>query len=232
MRSWRGWTLVLASAMAAAPALYLAVALVLERVPLNGGFRAAGEGVPIGVYSNGVHAELLLPVRAAGIDWRDTFRLDAFPRLDANAAPPDVISVGWGHREFYLETPTWADVRPLTALKAVLGLGGSLLHVAYWPPLAEDDASAWTVVPVATYRRLAAYVNASLARDSKGRPRWIEGAAYTDNDAFFAAVGDYGPILTCNEWVGRALAAAGVRTGLWTPFPGAILDHLRAVPAR
>ena len=231
MRGWRGWTLAIVAALAAPPALYLAAALILERVPVNGDFRAAAEGVPIGVYSNGVHAELLLPVSAAGLDWRETFRLDAFPRLDAAVAPPAVLGIGWGHRDFYLETPTWADVRPTTALKAVLGLGGSLVHVAYWPPLAEDDASAWIVVPVATYRRLAAYVGANLARDAAGQPRWIEGAAYGDNDAFFAAVGDYGPILTCNEWVGRGLAEAGVRTGLWTPFPGAILDHLRAVPA-
>jgi uncharacterized protein (TIGR02117 family) len=231
MRILLRWAAVLAGLLASLAGLYLAAALVLARVPVNGEFRPAAGGVQVGVVSNGVHADLLLPVNAGGVDWRERFPLAAFPGLSPAADAPAYVSIGWGHRQFYLETPHWTDVRPLTALRALLGVGGSLLHVSYWPPVAAGENVAWTWVPIAAYRELATYVEASLAPDDAGRARPIVGEAYRENDAFFEGKGAYGPLLTCNEWTGRALARAGIRTGVWTPFPAAVLDHLRALPA-
>jgi len=228
-KRWR-WAGLAVAPLLLPPALYLGAALVLERVPVNAGFRPAPEGVLVGVIDNGVHADLILPVQAAGIDWRRSFPLAGFPRLGWDESALRYITVGWGQREFYLETPTWADVRPGTALRALLGIGGTVLHVAYWPPLKESPRIVWTILSPEAYRRLADYVAASLARDGEGGAIQIAGEGYAHNDAFFAARGDYGPILTCNEWASRALAHAGVRTGLWTPFPAAVLDHLRQVP--
>jgi uncharacterized protein (TIGR02117 family) len=229
-KAWR-WALAVAAGLLGSVVLYLAAALLLSRLPLNADFHPAPEGVLIGVIDNGVHADLLLPIQAAGVDWRDRFRLAAFPRLGWAPSELRFVSVGWGQREFYLATPSWAELRPAVAARALLGLGGTVLHVAYWPALKDSSRIVWTVIPVEAYRRLAAYVAGSLALDGEGRTQLVNGAGYGQNDAFFAATGRYGPILTCNEWLSRGLAAAGVRTGLWTPFPGAILEHLRAVPA-
>ncbi len=231
MRKLRRWAGGLILALVLPPVLYLAAALVLSRIPVNTDFRPAHRGVRIGVIDNGVHTDLILPVRAGAVDWRRRFPLAAFPGLDAAAPGPRYLSLGWGHREFYLTTPTWADIRAVTAAKALLGIGGSVLHVSYWPGALRGDNVVWVRVSKPAYAQLVAYVEASLKRDAVGRTIAVAGVSYRRNDDFFEAEGRFGPFSTCNEWSRRALAAAGVQTGLWTPFSGAILAHLRGLSA-
>ena len=76
------------------------------------------------------------------------------------------------------------------------------------------------------YRRLAAFVAARFRRDGRGRTMPVLGRGYRDNDIFYEANGGYSAILTCNEWTGRALRTAGVRTGLWTPLEQSIMWRL------
>jgi hypothetical protein len=52
------------------------------------------------------------------------------------------------------------------------------------------------------------------------------GRGYGPDDIFYEANGGYSFILTCNEWTGRALRQAGVRTGLWTPLNQSIMWRL------
>ena len=50
---------------------------------------------------------------------------------------------------------------------------------------------------------------------------------YFDTDAFYEGTGRYTLWLTCNEWIGRALAGAGVRTAVRAPFDAALFWQLR-----
>ena len=59
-----------------------------------------------------------------------------------------------------------------------------------------------------------------------GRPIPVLGRGYSDCDMFYEANGGYSFVMTCNEWTGRALRAAGVRMGLWTPFEQSIMWRL------
>ena len=52
------------------------------------------------------------------------------------------------------------------------------------------------------------------------------GRGYNDWDMFYEANGGYSFVLTCNEWTGRALRHAGIRTGLWTPLEQSIMWRL------
>lgn len=209
--------------------IYLGSAFVLSRIPVNATFRATQSGVRIAVVDNGVHSDLILPVRAEGIDWREAFPPSAYPGLNFHTMLIDYVSIGWGHREFYLTTPTWRDLTPATAVEALAGVGGAVLHVTYWSRVGQHENIAWVTIPPGSYRALTAFIAASLKHDAVGQSLAVPGASYRRNDAFFEANGEYGPITTCNEWTSQALAAAGIRTGLWTPFPGAILDQLRAI---
>jgi uncharacterized protein (TIGR02117 family) len=76
------------------------------------------------------------------------------------------------------------------------------------------------------YRRLVAYLRASFRYDSEGRTIPVPGRGYGPSDAFYEAVGPYTARLTCNEWTGRALRRAGVRTGVWTPLSQSIMWRL------
>lgn len=209
----------------AAVALYVATALVLGLIPRNADFVETADGVEIHVRTNGVHADLVLPARQGSIDWTADFPARHMRALDA---PTDWVAFGWGDRAFMLGTPRWADLRPLTAVVALSGLGKGAMHVEYVDsPLAYE--SRRVRLSAAQYERLVTYVRASFVR-SGGAVQWIA-AGYFDSDAFYEAVPTYTFWITCNEWTRRALAAAGVRTAVWSPFDAGVLWHL-PVPAQ
>lgn len=178
------------------------------------------EGIPVYACDNGVHADLVLPVNAAGIDWRATFAPAFF---SAPLDGLDHIGIGWGSRDFYLQTPEWADFSPRLAAKALLW-DETVLHVEYRPrPVAGEDCRAWRV-DEAAYREIAAFVRAGLADNGEG-PRF-DAAGYGARDAFFTANGRYTLLGTCNQWTGQALRAGGAPVAPWAPFSFLVLRRL------
>ncbi len=215
-----GWSLGTLLAMAG---LYIGTAAALMLWPVRSAepVDARGERITAFVVSNGVHTDLVLPLQAAGIDWRRDF-----PPSQARAAPADAawIAIGWGDREFYLHTPTWADLTLRRALGAVVGANPSLLHVSWLTTSQLRPDSTWQLsLAPAQYARLAAYVRASLPQ---GRAVPIQGAHYGANDAFYEATGRYHLFETCNSWTGRGLRVAGVPVSRWTPFDLNVVWHL------
>jgi uncharacterized protein (TIGR02117 family) len=190
---------------------YVTAGMVGGSIPANAGWTPPAQGVRILVEDNGIHTGLVLPVRAAGIDWSQDF--PAGDIADPRYAQFGWVAVGWGDRAFYVETPTWSDVNPLTVLRAATGSTRTVLHVEHVdePPLASDVREI--MLSEEQYRRLVAYIRAS--RGPGGR---VAGG-YDVNDVFYDGRGSYSAIGTCNEWTGGALRAAGVRVGIWTPFP-------------
>jgi uncharacterized protein (TIGR02117 family) len=216
------------SGMLAAAGLYLGTACALMFWPANPAARVQPEppAVEAWVLSNGVHTDLVLPVRSATIDWRQLFAPAHF-----KAVPPEAefVAIGWGDREFYLHTPTWADLTVPRALSAVLGGNRALLHVTYLTR-AQLQRGAWQLpLSQAQYARLAGYVRATLAA---GRATPIAGAHYGKDDAFYEAEGGYHLFETCNTWTGRALRQAGVTVSRWTPFDFNVTWHLQPVMQR
>jgi uncharacterized protein (TIGR02117 family) len=214
-------------AVGGAVGLYLLAALVLGLVPMHAQFRQSAAGVTIFVRSNGVHVDLALPVRSDDVDWRLEFPSRHFtgPIEDHG-----YIGFGWGDRDFYLQTRTWADVRVGAAASAFLGLKSTVLHVQYMDPRWFAGERMAVVITQEQYARLAAYIYRSLRRDETGSVIAIANARYDGLDAFFEARGSYSAVLTCNEWVRRGLSAAGVRTAWWAPFDVALFYQLRAIP--
>lgn len=206
-----------------APALYLAFALVLGLIPVNAGFRSAVDGIPIHVRTNGVHAELVLQARGAGVDWTADHPASDMRAL---AAPLPWIAFGWGDAEFFASTPTWSDLRVRTALRALSGTGDGAMHVEY---LARPGAYTGREVRLTAeqHARLVEYIRTSFVRDATGRPLRLQAAGYFDTDAFYAAVPRYSLWFTSNEWVRRGLQTAGVRAPLWAPFDAALFFQLR-----
>ena len=226
----RRWLLRLVAAIGAAPLAYLLLAVALALLPVNRDFRptpADAGGVTVYLRTNGVHAELVLPA-ATPYDWRielppaevvDAARLSRPPALDW-------IAFGWGDREFFIRTRTWGDLRPAAAMSALLGLGPAAMHVEYLARPQDYRVRRIDLSP-AQYRRLVDGLRAGFDRDAAGRPRRIDDPGYFDTDAFYEGTGRYTLWLTCNEWIRRVLAGAGVRTAAWAPFEAALFRHLR-----
>lgn len=213
------WPLRGVAALLGAVALYLALAWVLGRVPVNEG----GAPGPYTVYlrSNGVHTDLVLPVRSGAHDWRTL--LDP-----AHAARPDTlaewIAFGWGDKGFYLETPTWAELKASTAVKAAFGLSGSAMHITWMrTPVEGPQCRRFTLAPEAM-AQLVAYVRSGFAPGTDGLPMRIANAHYEATDVFYEGTGRYHVFGTCNSWTNRGLKACGARACLWTPFQGALMD--------
>nr|WP_233150774.1 TIGR02117 family protein [Sphingomonas sp. BT553] len=185
-------------------------------IPINRDWRPAADGVTIFIETNGIHTGIIVPKMAAGIDWRPIARPEHL--ADPRYAHFDHLAFGWGERTFYLETPTWADVRPSTIVAAAIGSDDTLVHVEHLPrPVPGRNVRA-VVLSVAEYRRLAAFIAAGFAPGGGHRP------GYAGYDAFYTATGHYDAIRTCNAWTGNALAVAGVRVGMWTPFPATVMQ--------
>jgi uncharacterized protein (TIGR02117 family) len=185
--------------------------------PLGDGAAGADRPVEVFVASNGYHASLVLPLRAHGIDWTERHPPGHFA-----AAAPGVthIAFGWGDRDFYMETRTLADLRAGTALRAMFARGGTVMHAALWGRPEPGPDVRRIVATRVQYLALADFVRRSF---TGAAPRLHPGRGYGPHDAFYEAVGSYSLIETCNEWVSRGLRAAGIRTGLWTPFAHSIL---------
>ena len=181
--------------------------------------------VTIFVETNGVHTALVLPKYTSRKDWSETFPVSD---LGDPARPYTHVSVSWGERRVFLETPTWADLSPLTVLH-IAGLGGEgLLHVAHYVRPAPAADIRPLRLSARQYAGVVRRIEAMLPPGAIGEPR-RHYPGYGDYDAFYDARGRYTATNTCNQWISDTLAAAGVRTGAWTPFAGGVMKWVPAV---
>jgi uncharacterized protein (TIGR02117 family) len=200
------------TALLAVPALYLVAALVGSLVPVNRGWTEPERGTTIYIADNGIHADIIMPIEAQGLDWRPLI-----PTSDFAAVDPDAgwIAFGSGEKRVYLDTPTWWDITPRTIWASVVG-GDRVMHVEYVP------SPAYAVREIRLrpeeYRRLWAAIRADFALDAHGRPQRIDRRGYGQADAFYRTTGKANAIRTCNAVAARWLALAGVETSVWPPF--------------
>lgn len=211
----------IALAILAIPALYLFAALLGSLIPVNADWREPDKGVTIYLADNGIHADLVLPVRAQGLDWAPLV-----PRSDMADAPPGMtwIAFGAGERRVYLDTPTWADLSLRTLWAATTG-GERVIHAEY----VADPAYAARAVRVTPeqYRRLWAAIRAEFRLDHDGRPVRMDHPGYGPRDAFYDGIGRASALSTCNNWVAARLRLAGIKASLWSPFAQGLLWRYR-----
>lgn len=205
------------------PLAYFWAALLGGIVPANVDWREPGSGVPVFVRTNGVHTWLVLPVAAAGVDWRPLVRPE---HIRDPARAGNYLAFGFGNREFYLNTPTWWDLSPRTALAAAFGDGPGLVHVEHARNPRPNERQRRILLTPDRYRVLASHIRGSFNLDFDGRSQPLLGRGYSEADIFYEARGRYDAHRTCNEWTGEALRAAGVRMGIWTPLSESVMLRL------
>ena len=205
-------------AIVALPLLYLTAALIGAAIPVNRSWTEPEQGTTIYLASNGIHADIVMPVNAHGLDWASLL-----PRSDVATPPAGAqwIAFGTGERVVYLETPRWRDLRAPVAVRA-LTRGERILHVE-WVTNPNDAVREIRLRPE-EYRRLWSSVRASFRN---ARPRRIDHRGYGGHDAFYEGVGHASAFDTCNHWVARQLRTAGVRTSAWSPFAQGLLWRYR-----
>jgi uncharacterized protein (TIGR02117 family) len=218
------WVGRLLTILLALPALYLVAALAGSLISVNRAWTEPRQGTAVYLADNGIHADLIMPVRAEGLDWAPLFPKSDFAAPDPNAG---WIAFGSGEQQVYLNTPTWWDITPRTIWSALTG-GKRVMHVEYVP--SPYYAVREIRLRPEEYRRLWAAVRADFALDSRGKPIRIDHPGYGPSDAFYRAVGKESMFKTCNSWVAGRLRLAGVETSLWPPFVEGLIWRYRRVP--
>jgi uncharacterized protein (TIGR02117 family) len=175
------------------------------------------------ICSNGVHTDFVMPVKSQFIHWNNLLPYKDFENVDETFS---YIGFGWGDKEFYINTPTWADLKFSTAFNAAFGLGSAAMHVTYWRNEPRPGKSCKRILfSDEQYKVLIHYIISSFEIGDSGF-KLIDHPGYNDNDRFYEANGTYTLFKTCNVWTGTGLQVIGEKTGVWTPLSRSILQNI------
>ena len=204
-------------------AVYGACVVGVPYIRVNQASLKTEQSIAIYLWSNGVHMDFVVPTSTPHQDWSDVF----LPSHVKDGQARSWTAIGWGDKGFYLNTPTWADLKVSTALKAISGTSQSAIHVTYYDDkdvMACQNCAKLYLSP-AQYQKLIAYIKQDLKwQDAKAMPINTE-ANYGKTDAFYEARGSYFLFYTCNTWINDGLKAMDMPSALWTITDRGILHH-------
>lgn len=193
-----------------------------------GGFFSVGtiheEGdLAIYVKTNGVHTDICLPVETDYFDWKTLIPPTDFPANNKF----EFVSIGWGDKGFFLDTPEWSDLTFSTAFNAAFLNSPTAMHVIYWErePVVSSS-SAKVFISESNYRNLITFIKESFKMENESVVL-IPNRGYWSNDNFYEANGNYHLFNTCNRWTNRALKILDVQTGWFALSSEGIMRHLR-----
>lgn len=178
--------------------------------------------IEIYIVTNGVHTDVVMPVKSPTINWSSVVLFEHTKNADTSLP---YVAMGWGDKGFYLETPTWADLKFSTAFKASFALNTTAMHTTFcgWPK--ESANCKKIILSNQQYQRLTKFISSSFIIDEKGAyKKIITNANYNSNDAFYEANGRYSLFYTCNTWANNALKSCGQKACWWTPFDSGIFS--------
>jgi len=172
---------------------------------------------------NPIHTDIAIPVDDR-VRQRFHFLVDA--AIPADSPEVRYIVFGWGGRAFYLETPTWSELKAVPVLKA-LTLDASVMHVDVAGDISEPrpDVTGFDIGEE-RFAALLDFTEASFQQGPNG-PILVPDAAYSRYDGFYEANGDFNALVGCNTWTAAALRTAGLRTGWWNPLPVSLSLSMR-----
>lgn len=197
-------------------ALYFVAFFILSHIQVNKNFKEPEDGIDIYLFSNGVHTDIVLPVKNEYKDWRT--EID-YRKTIAQDSTLQYLSFGWGDKGFYLDTPTWAELKFSVAFKASFWLSTTAMHTTFYKTMKEGEKCRRIRVGKNEYLKIVDYVDNQFKRDSLGNMIYIPNVPlYGNNDIFYEAKNRYNLFFTCNSWTNQCLKQAGVKACFWTPF--------------
>ncbi len=191
---------------------YLIIALVFSKITISKRNTDAPLFTSIFLKTNGVHLDLALP--------KDKMN-DELLKGILEVEKTNYIAFGWGDENFYINTPTWADLTFSNAFSALFLNNSSLIHITkYYQPRKK-----WIEIPVSKeeFQKLENYLLSHFIIDKNGQKILLEDKSYTSNDDFYKAKGSYSCFKTCNTWINTGFKTAGLKSSYWTPFDFGLL---------
>ena len=205
--------------------LYILLALGLPFIEIPAEKTTEPKTVAIYILTNGVHTDLVVPIKNSVMDWTGEI---PFENTLSKRTDFKYLSTGWGDKGFYLDTPTWSQLKVSTALKAAFWLSESAMHCTFYDKINESDDCKKIMLTEAQYTRLVNFIKEKFDRDSRGKIVFIKtNAVYGRDDAFYDAKGSYSFLDTCNTWANRGLKTCGQKAALWTASDFGIFQHYK-----
>ena len=201
---------------------YLLIVTLLSFVSVNEDFAENQKEIPIYILTNGVHTDIVLPLKSEHYDWTNQLKPEYTKAKDSTY---QYAALGWGDKGFYMETPTWADLKASTALKAASGLSSTAMHVTFYKDLKESNSCKKLQISSDNYKKLILFINESFQTKSGEFLKIETDAVYGKHDVFYEANGSYSLFYTCNSWANQALKAANQKAALWTISDSGIFRH-------
>lgn len=186
---------------------------------MNSDFKNELSEFEIYISSNGVHTNMIVPLKSGTNDWNE------FLKTDKSC---NYLAFGWGDKEFYMNTPEWSDLKAGTAFKAVFFPTEAVMQVyciSAKPSISKRTKRVF--LNAVQYDKLTAYIYHSFETDDEGNPiELIPEKGLGSLYKYYKAKGKYTLFFTCNNWTGRGLKRSGVKNSLWAPFDKSVLYYL------
>lgn len=203
--------------------LYVLLTLILPYIEISAKPTTEPKDIAVYIYTNGVHTDLVMPIKNEQIDWSQKI---PFENTLSKATDYQYIGIGWGDKGFYLDTPTWAELKFSTAVNAAFWLGESAMHTTYYYKMKEADDCKKIMLSKSQYSDLIQFIDSKFDKNSEGKNILIPtNAVYSKSDAFYEAQGSYSFLNTCNTWTNNALKEAGQKAAFWTATDSGIFQH-------
>jgi len=205
--------------------LYAILGYLLPFIEVSAKDDGEQKEIPIYIYTNGVHTDIVMPIKNELHDWSSKI---PFANTTSKKTDYNYVGIGWGDKGFYLDTPTWADLKFSTAVKAAFWMSESAMHTSFYHTMTEASDCKKIMISKKQYTELVKFIDTKFDRDANGNYILIPTkAVYSDNDAFYDAKGSYSFLNTCNTWANDALKAAGQKAAWWTPTDYGIFLHYK-----
>ncbi|MDO4728191.1 MAG: TIGR02117 family protein [Bacteroidota bacterium] len=194
--------------------IYAVLAFLLPFIQINSKKTKSDQQIRIYILTNGVHTDIVCPIKSSVIDWSDFVSINNVKKTDLNY---QYVAFGWGDKGFYLNTPTWADLTFSTAFKAAFWLSESAMHTTFYTDVKLDENCVQVDVNLDDYQTMVELIQNQFKKDANKKPLLIHTeSVYGNNDAFYEAHGTYSLFFTCNTWANSILKKSNQKAALWT----------------
>lgn len=202
---------------------YYLCCLLLPLFHVNGDYLYKKKGVLIYVAGDGLHSEIIVPVKNEINNWETTFNVNDF-NGDHNGK--EYLSIGFSEKNFYKTNRRWDDMNYFYAFTQLCGFGQSIVHVNYETVYPFDKKFIRKIyVGPEQYSRLCEFIKNSFNQSNGDLLVKLESTNSYKKEVIYEAQKEYSFFHTCNTWTNNALKSIGFKTGRWTALEGGIREQ-------
>ncbi len=203
--------------------LYYLCCLVLPLIHVNGDYLYKTKGILVYVAGDGLHSEIIIPVKNEIMDWETTFNKGDF---DTAANGKQWLCVGFSEANFYKTNRRWDDMNYFSAFIQLCGFGNSIMHVSYENEYPFNRNFIRKIyIGEEQYAKLCEFVKGSFAQNNG---EMLTPFIKTNNfkkEVLYEAHKEFSFFHTCNTWTNNALKSVSFKTGRWTALEGGIREQ-------